>query len=319
MEKENFENVVNKLEKARDGQNEPLNMHYLLIQEKEQTFLHAFGDKKGPSDIRSISKTVLTLFLGVVIRLSEQGKYPEINEETYIYPIIKNVINLENKENLEKLKKVQIKHLLTHTTGYEKVLLMRQDIVEMDPYDYLDYVVNAPLVHEPGEYYLYSNAGFYLLGVALQEFLQKDLIEVIKKEFFHPLGISEFTWENYGNYIAGATRLWLLPEDLVKFGELLLNKGTYQGQQLITEAWLQKMLIPRIYTPEVDTPTATFRRYAYGYGTWLAKEPIYFGHGTDGQILAVIPEKKAVILTLAEQPDIAPIEEVVDEIIREKL
>ncbi len=72
-----------------------------------------------------------------------------------------------------KIRKVQIKHLLTHTIGYEDVLLMRQDIEEMEGNDYINYLVNYPIVHEPGEYYLYSNAGSYLLSVVLQEFYKK--------------------------------------------------------------------------------------------------------------------------------------------------
>src|SRR5690625_4447274 len=134
----------------------------------------------------------MTIILGVAIRLSEERKYPIINEETYIYPIIKNVIHLENKENEDTLKKVKIKHLLTHTVGYDDVLLMRDDITHLDPFEYLHYIVNYPIVYEPGEYYLYSNAGFYLLGVVLQEFLEEDLLVFIKRELLDPLGVKNF-------------------------------------------------------------------------------------------------------------------------------
>ena len=82
---------------------------------------------------------------------------------------------------------------------------MRDDITHLDPFEYLNYVVNTPIIYEPGEYYLYSNAGFYLLGVVLQAFLQEDLLTFIKREVFDPLGVKDFKWEKYGNYIAGAT------------------------------------------------------------------------------------------------------------------
>src|SRR5699024_10636111 len=125
----------------------------------------------------------------------KEGKLPKIDENTFIYPIIEDVIQIKNKQNKPLLKKVQIKHLLTHTIGYEAVLLMRDDIVDMDPYQYVDYLINYPIVYQPGQYYLYSNAGFYLLGVVLQEFLQEDLLTFIKREVFEPLGITKFTWE----------------------------------------------------------------------------------------------------------------------------
>jgi len=319
MNQSKFNHIVNKFTQEKDKHNHSLKMHTLLIKNKNQCYVHHFNNTDNSSDIRSISKTVLTLILGVVIRLSEEGAYPKISDETYIYPIIKNNIHLENKENEAKLKKVKIKHLLTHTIGYEDLLLMRHDIAHLDPFEYLNYVVNAPIVHEPGEYYLYSNAGFYLLSVVLQEFLQEDLLLFTKRELFDPLGVKDFKWEKYGNYIAGATRLWLKPEELLKFGELLLQNGKMNGKQFITENWLQKMLTIHIFTDSVDTPHATFRKYGYGYGIWLAKDPFYFGHGTDGQTLTIIPDKETIIITLAKQPDIKPIERIINDIITNEI
>lgn len=315
MNHEKFNQIVSLFMEKKDRDGHLLNMHSLLIKEKEQCFLHHFNNDNLPSDIRSISKTVLTIVLGVVIRLSGEGKYPKINDDTPIYPIIKNVVSLTNKDNENQLQKVKIKHLLTHTIGYEEVLLMRGDIAQMNPFDYLNYVVNKPIIHEPGEHYLYSNAGFYLLSVVLQEFLQEDLLDFIKREVFDPIGVSDFEWEKYGNYLAGATRLKLHPEGLLKFGELFLNEGKVNKKQLISEQWIEKMLTINTYTGSVDTPQATFRRYGYGYGIWLAKAPFYFGHGTDGQTLTIFPDKETIIITLADQPDMRPIEKIINHIV----
>src|SRR5690625_1152039 len=194
MNQAKFNKIVNRFTKEKDKHNQSLKMHTLLIKNKHHTYIHHFNNTNDSSDIRSISKTVLTLILGVVIRLSEEGKYPKISDETYIYPIIKHKIHLENKENEAKLKKVKIKHLLTHTIGYKDILLMRNDIAHLDPSEYLNNVVNAPIVYEPGKYYLYSNAGFYLLSVVLQEFLQEDLLFFTKRELFDPLGVKAFKW-----------------------------------------------------------------------------------------------------------------------------
>lgn len=314
-----FDEVVQQFKEAVDNEKIPLKMNDLMIKQKEQEFLYSFKENHHMSDVRSLSKTIMTIFLGILIQLSEKGKYPKIHEETYIYPIIKEAVNLENAENLEKLEKIQIKHLLTHTIGYEDVLLMRQDIEGMEGKDFINFLVNYPIIHEPGQHYLYSNAGFYLLSVVLEEFLEEDLLSVMKRELFHPLGIKKFKWEKYGPYLAGATRLWLLPEDLMKFGELLLNDGRIEGKEFLTKEWLEKMRTLRIRTEEEDTSNRLLRRYGYGYGTWLTKDTIFFGRGTDGQFLVVVPDKEAVILTLAEQSDMMPIENILDVVIREKL
>lgn len=319
MNQEKFNKIVSMFKQAKDKHNQPLTMNDLLIQHKDQCYVHHFNDESSPSDIRSISKTIMTVVLGVAIKLSEEGKYVRISEETYIYPIIKDVIRLKNKANEAALKKVKIKHLITHTVGFDDVLLMRGDIVDLDPFEYLNYVVNHSIVHEPGEYYLYSNAGFYLLSVVLQEFLQEDLLDFVTRELFDPLGIKDFKWEKYGNYLAGATRLWLRPEGLLKCGELFLNHGAVNGRALISQDWIGNMLTVSHYTDKVDTRDATFRRYAYGHGIWLAKDGFYFGHGTDGQTLTIITEKETVIITLADQVDMKPIERLINYMIESEL
>ena len=317
MKQEVFDNIVNKFKTTQDKKGNILNMHYLLIKQKEHTYSHHFNNRQEPSDIRSISKTVLTLVAGILMDLSAQAKYPPFNEDTYVFPILENKVRLSNLENETQLRKVQVKHLLTHTIGYDKALLMRGDIVDLDPFTYLDYVINEPIKYEPGDHYLYSNAGFYLLSAVLEEFIKEDLLGFIDRHLFEPLGIINYHWDKYGDYLAGATRLMMYPEDLVKIGELLMGKGIYNNQRIISQEWTQKILIPTTYTPNIDTPHASFRRYAYGSGIWLAKEPIFFGHGTDGQILAMIPEKDTIIVTLAHQNDISEIESIVNDIILE--
>ena len=302
-----FNELINQFKNRKDTKGNLLHMDYFLIKENENTFAHNFNGRQETSDIRSISKTVLTLLAGIVMDLSSQGKYPPFDQNTYVFPLLKDAVNLKNLNNQSLLEKVQIKHLITHTVGYDEVLLMRGDIVDLDPFTYLDYVINAPIKYEPGKHYLYSNAGFYLLSAVLQEFLKEDLLEFADGHLFKPLGIKNYSWDKYGNYLAGATRLKMYPEDLLKIGQVLMGKGIYNKKQIISNEWIEKILVPTAYTPDIDTPDRVFRRYAYGSGIWLAKDPIFFGHGTDGQILAMIPEKDTIIVSLAQQNDITEI------------
>ena len=313
MNEKFFSQFIDSVYNQKDGQ---IQIHNLLVKTRDKTFFHSFTDPNQARDVRSISKTVLTVALGLVMRLADEGKYPRITENTYIYPILEDAISITRTDNLSKLKKVQIKHLLTHTIGYGDVLLMRGDIEGKDPYSLLNYTLNYPIIYEPGEHYLYSNAGFYLLSAVLEHFLKEDLTAFLSRELFQPLGISSFTWEKYGDYVAGATRLWLKPRDLLAFGELLLRDGEIKGRQIISKNWLRKMTRKHIRTKDVDTAGAIFRRYAYGYGLWLPKkDSFFFGHGTDGQILVILPEMEAIIVTQAEQPDIKPIENIVNELV----
>lgn len=319
MDNKKFNRIVNEFIMAKDNKGNNLDMHYLLIKENDKSFIHRFNNRKEKSDIRSISKTVMTLVAGRVNRLSLKRKYPVFNEETFIYPIIKDVINLKNKENEKYLKKIKIKHLLSHSVGFDKVLLMRDDIKDMDPYSYLDYIVNYPIVYKPGEHFLYSNAGIYLLSVVLQEFLKEDLLVFVKRELFKPLDIEDFKWEKYGDYLAGATRLWLYPEDLVKFGELMLGEGIYKDKTLISKEWIEKMRKLQYRRENSGGSLEIFCKYGYGLGIWLPEKDFYFAHGTDGQILAMLPKHNFIILTQSDQMDIKPIEIIVDRLISDKM
>ena len=305
MDQQQFDGLVKLFEEAKDGSGNPLQMEYLLIKQGSTEYFHTFRGHTGPSDIRSISKTVLALVLGTVIESRD-----DLAEDTPVWPVLENLCVVNDPWNFEKWQHIKIKHLMNHTIGFDRILMMRGDIQDMDPADYINYIVNEPIVHEAGSYYLYSNAGFYLMSIYLQEFLGEDLEDYIRRTLFNPLGITDYRWERYGKYLAGATRLWLLPQDMLKIGELLLEGG----KGIVSPQWIERMKQFTAFTPGVDTPTNPyFRRHAYGSSLWLSNRGnIFFGHGTDGQTLAIIPERNAVVITTATQKDVKRLEELVD-------
>ncbi len=308
MNTQQFDGLVRLFEEAKDGSGNKLNMHYLLIKQGETEFFHAFNGRTEPSDVRSLSKTVMALILGTIIESRD-----DITEDTCVWPVLEPLCTLTSEENRPKLERIKIKHLLNHTMGFDRILMMRGDIADMDPAKYLDYIVNEPIVHEPGTHYLYSNAGIYSLSIFLQEFLGEDLQDYANRALFGPLKITDYKWERYGKYLAGATRLWLHPHDLLKIGEVLLHGG----QGIVSPGWIERMKQFTDFTPGVDTPTNPyFRRWAYGSSLWLSnKNGIYFGHGTDGQTLAIIPDRQAIVITQSHQVDVVRLEELVDKAI----
>ncbi len=154
------------------------------------------------------------------------------------------------------MSKLKVKHLLNHTVGFDQVLMMRGDIKDLNPCRLLDYTLNKDLKYKPSTYYLYSNAGFYILSATLQEYLQEDLINFIDHHLFSKLKIKNYKWEFYGKYLAGATRLWLFPEDLLKIGEVLLSLGFYQGKKNVSLDFIEFM--KKILVLQNTTTTITY-------------------------------------------------------------
>lgn len=310
MNKENFDEIVKKFNTYKDKDDNNLNMHYLSIKTSNKVFSHRFKSDNTPSDIRSISKTVITLACGILI-----DKDKDFTLDTLVYPILKDKVTFTNKDNLDFLSKLKIKHLLTHTVGYDRVLMMRNDIKDLDPYKYLEYTLNENIKNKPGSYYLYSNAGFYILSSTLQEYLQKDLLDFIDDNLFSKLDIKNYKWEKYGDYLAGATRLWLMPDDLLKIGEVLLSKGKYKDERIVSNGFIDMMKTLTTITPHHHNDNILYQRHGYGSGLWVSSNDIYFGHGTDGQNLVIIPSKESIILVQADHSEVSSIEKIIDEII----
>lgn len=243
-------------------------------------------------DVRSISKTVLSLTCGILINESRG----EFNLDTYIYPIIKNKMNLENEKNLAYLKEIKVKHLLTHTTGYRDLLLYSKDIRESDYDDLFDYVINYPLYHRSGTHFLYSNAGYYLLAITMEEYLKYDLFDFVEDKLLKPLGIENRSWGKYGNYIAGATKINLNAYDMLRIGQLIINNGYYDDLQIVDSNYIDLMQKP--YQKSMYEVKRKFiSEDYYGYGIWISEKGVVFASGTGGQLIVILKDKNMIIVT----------------------
>ena len=110
MNQTKFNEVITQFKSTKDKYDNVLSMNEFLIYDKATLFQHDFKDTIKKSDIRSISKTVITLILGILIDDSKSGLYENINEDTLVYPIIKDKFTLTNHDNLDFLKKIKVKH-----------------------------------------------------------------------------------------------------------------------------------------------------------------------------------------------------------------
>lgn len=263
----------------------------LIIGKKEEGMLYE-NNIKEKLNIRSLAKTVLALACGILIDKSRG----DFNENTYVLDLIRDKIKIRNKSNIKYLKKIRIKDLLSHTIGYRDILLMSKDIEDDD--DLLDFLINYPIHYEPGEYFLYSNAGYYLLSVCMQEYLAYDLMDFIADNLFKKLSIDMPKWDRFGPYIFGASRLYLSAEDLYKIGAVLLNDGSFEGESVVSSSWTYKMK-SSFYNYRNDEKDRGFlSKKSYGYGIWTSTRDIKFATGTGGQYIILLENEGIIIVTL---------------------
>lgn len=307
MNNDIFEDIVKKMKTITDKDDQLLKMDGLAIYNENILYHYFFSSKDELHELRSVCKFVVSMCLGIASAENIQVGEKPLSAETPVWPVIKDIVTVTNTENLNKLEKLTVKHLLTHTVGYEVKLLKSKDIKHMDPYTYLDFLVNYPIVHEPGEFFLYSNAAPYLLSAFLQEILGMNVSDYANDKIFKKLGIENYTWKNYGNYCAACTGLRLHLDDVIKLGLLLLNMGAYDGQQIIPSSWIERMTSAQVLTPEMYDKKRALPKYAYGYLVWVCESGTYYIDGTNGQYLIVVPHKNLVIATTGNQTDMKPI------------
>jgi len=154
------------------------------------------------------------------------------------------------------------------------------------------------MVSSPGKVWHYDNAATHLLSVILTKATGKETHRFAKEALFQPLGITGTEWSKMRDGYddgSGLLSLHLHSADLVKIGRLILQKGIYNKQQIVSGKWINGLLQPDVSYPsywgfEHSTYAQCFYHFTYK-GT-----PITYGMGWGGQFLVVIPSQNAIIV-----------------------
>lgn len=290
-----------------------LQMDELIVKQNNSIFSYNFGTEISKASIRSISKPITCLCFGIAI---EKGFFKNGLKEL-VYPYLKMTQHFDNVENLKYIKKWTLHTLLTLTIGYEQKMLNSDHLKLIEGQNYADVVLNYPLHHEPGEYFIYSNAAMYLASVVFQNATGYKLVDFANEYLFAPININEVKWkESPQGYNMGCTGIDMYASDLVKIGDLLLSGGKYNNQRIVNEEWIKQMLTPQILTPEMFDSKRVLPKYAYGLNMWICEDGISYCDGTDGQYLIIIPQNNMVIVTTGHQSNMKPITKCLEEIVR---
>jgi beta-lactamase family protein len=150
-----------------------------------------------------------------------------------------------------------------------------------------------PVPFKPGTHFLYNTSGTYMLSAAVQKATGQTVLDYLKPQLFDPLGIENPTWEKSPQGIStGGYGLSIRTEDIAKFGQLYLQKGKWNGKQLVPAAWVEAATARQ--TSNGSNPKSDWDQ-GYGYQFWRCRHNAYRGDGAFGQYCVVLPEQDAVI------------------------
>lgn len=203
----------------------------------------------------------------------------------------------------ENLASMTVKHLLTMSAGQDPEL----SIASMQPgKSWVSIFLAHPVVNAPGSVFLYNSAATYMLSAIVTKVTGQPVLQYLQPRLFEPLHIEGIDWETDPEGItSGGWGLRLKTEDMAKFGQLYLQKGKWNGEQVIPETWVEEATSKQI--DQAPGLSAEERNHewvqGYGYKFWRSRHNSYRADGAFGQLIMIFPEKNAVLAVTAEASD----------------
>lgn len=178
---------------------------------------------------------------------------------------------------------VRVKDMLTMRSGFKTEGGMRNT-----QQDWIDYYLSRPLVAEPGTRYSYDSIETYLLSAIVQKVTGKTVLDLLNERVFHQMGIYDVEWELCPKgIVTGGWGIYMSSHSQALFGQLLLQKGNWNGRQLVSSAWIDEMMTVHVVRDAND----------YGYQIWLCEYPgAWRADGAFGQYIIVVPQKNMVVV-----------------------
>jgi CubicO group peptidase (beta-lactamase class C family) len=246
-------------------------------------------------DIRSAGKSVTSLLLGIAI---DKGLIKDTEQSIYnFFPSPK--FTQPEKDGRPDIK---IKHLLAMSSG-----LSADDNDENSPGssinwlmrdNWVNFAISLPMLFTPGQKYVYNDVCPMLVGAIIEEVSGKRLSDFAKENLFSPLDIREYHWYTAPNGRTGPMgNLYLSALDFAKIGQLLIDKGQWQGKKIISSSWITETYKTR-FDISKDDPFAK----SYGY-FWFAttkkinekKYDCIYASGNGGNLLFIVPSENLVV------------------------
>ena len=287
--------MLDKIDNGKYGKHE---FHSILIQiDGELICEEYFNDysKDIVHSTASVQKSILSIMIGIAI---DKGYIKDEYQKVLDYfPEYSDIKNIDDRK-----KALTIKDLLTCSAGFQWTEEPDfRNLTHSDSEDWIKSILDLPMIYNPGEKFNYSTAMRVILSGIIKKATSMNTLEFGKKYLFEPLSIDNYEWLlSPPNYIPkGGDWVSFRPIDLLKFGQLYLNKGIYLNDTIVSKEWVEKSTSNQIKIDDQNN---------YGYQWWIFgdKYPAqkmldikdgFQAKGAGNQFIWVIPHLKLVAVT----------------------
>jgi len=239
-------------------------------------------------NIMSVTKTITGVLAGLAI---DKGYIESLHDpiKKYLTGIVTFPDEVKGNITIEQLLKMSFGHAWNGTSSSSLFVACFHESE-----DNLQYIIDLPLVTTPGTVFNYSDGASHLLSAIISQATGMSTLDFAAENLFDPIGITEYEWSTDDRgYHLGAAYLRIKPRDMIRFGNLILNKGVYGGRQVVPESWINEMTTAKISTND-DIPYGP----EYGYQIWLGTvsgNRYYMAIGWGGQFIVIVPGLQLVV------------------------
>lgn len=274
---------------------EKMELHSFMMLRRGQVIAEGWWEPYGPDLVHtmySMSKSFTSTAVGFAVA---EGK---MSVEDKVISFFPDELPAKVSDNLAAMR---VKDLLTMATGNEK----EPTQVCVKEENWARTFLAQTIAHQPGTQFMYNSAATYMCSAIVQKVTGQTILDYLTPRLFEPLGISGMRWETCPRGInTGGWGLSIQSEGLAKFGQLLLQKGKWNGKQLLPAAWIDEATRFHIQQPGEDKKDRLKAQndwlQGYGYQFWRCQGTAFRGDGAFGQFTIVLPEQDAVIVMTSE-------------------
>jgi CubicO group peptidase (beta-lactamase class C family) len=242
-----------------------------------------------PHALFSLSKSVTSTAIGLLV---EDGR---LSLDDRVVDLLPDAAPATVDDRLASMR---LRHLLSMSTGQAK-----DGLEEVGgSTGWARRILGVPVTHEPGTRFMYQTGATYLLAAIATRVTGQRLLDHLAPRLLAPLGIEGATWERCPDGIdVGGFGLSMTTEDVAAFGQLYLQRGSWQGRPLVPGSWVDTATQRHVSNGDPDLPSDWTQ--GYGFQFWRSRHGGYRGDGAFGQLCLVLPDQGTVVAVTAGLPD----------------
>ncbi|WP_082361067.1 serine hydrolase domain-containing protein [Bacillus sp. FJAT-28004] len=261
-----------------------LNLNSFILMQNGKATSEFYRDpyrQGNPQLLFSLSKSFTSIAIGIAC---DEGLLDVSNKVISFFPDkLPHTIS-------DNLAEMTIHHLLSMNAGHHDNIY--GSVAEKT--DWVKAYLAMEVEHKPGTYYRYSTHSTYMLSAILERVTGQKLIDYLMPHLFVPLGISSPSWETCPlGIVAGGMGLSIPTEGIAKFGQMLLNKGVFNGHRIVSDQYILLATSEQSDTSR-DEERIDFSQ-GYGYQFFMCRDGCFMGNGGYGQLCFVSPKHQVVI------------------------